>query len=58
MCALPITSELLKKVVSGIEKSHVKCFAIDKQCLGYNIFSQGNKSSLIDVYNRFPPRSC
>ena len=57
--APPLTSGKLKKVVSGIQKNPVKYFATGvHQKYGYERFTQNIKSSLIDIYDRFPPQSC
>ena len=57
--ALPLTSEHLKKVASGVRKNPVKYFATGAhQKDRYERFTQSIKSSLIDLYDRFPPQSC
>ena len=57
--ALPLTSGYLKKVASGIQKKPLKYFATDvHQKYGYERLTQSIKSSLIDIYDRFPPQSC
>ena len=57
--AAPLTSGHLKKLVSGIRKNPVKYFATGvHQKYGYERFTQSIKSSLIDMYDRFPPQSC
>ena len=54
----PLTSGHLKKVVSGIRKNLVKYFAMGVlQKYGYNRITQNTKSSLMDVYHRFPSQS-
>ena len=53
------TSGHLKEVVSGIRKNPVKYFATGvHQKYGYERFTQSIKSSLIDIYDRFPSQSC
>ena len=55
----PLTAGHLKKVASGIENNPVKYFALGAhRNHGYEKFTQSIKSSLIDVYDRFPPQSC
>ena len=55
----PLTSGYLKKVASGIGKNPVKYFATSvHQKYGYKRFTQSIKSSLIDIYDKFPPQSC
>ena len=55
----PLTSEHLKKVVSGIQKNPVNYFALSlHRNHGYERFTQSIISSLMDVYDRFPPQSC
>ena len=55
---LPLTTGHLKKVLSGIRKNPVKYFASGiHQSYGYERFTQSIKSSLIDVYDRFPLQS-
>ena len=50
----PLTARHLKKVLSGIRKNSVRHFASGiHQNYGYKRFTQGIKSSLIDVYDRF-----
>ena len=54
----PLTAGNLKKVASGIRKNPVKYFASGiHQNYGYERFTQSIKSSLMDVYDRFPPQS-
>ena len=54
----PLTSGLFKKVASGIQNNPIKYFVT---CLhrkhGYERFIQSIKSSLMDVYDRFPSQS-
>ena len=54
----PLTSGHLKKVASGIRKNPVRYFAsgIHRNC-EYEKFTQSIKSSLMDVYDRFPPEA-
>ena len=55
----PLTSGHLKKVASGIRNNPVKYFASAiYRNYGYERFTQSIKSSLMDVYDRFPPQSC
>ena len=55
---LPLTAGNLKKVLSGIRKNPVKYFESGiHQSYGYERFTQSIKSSLIDVYDRFPLQS-
>ena len=56
--APPLTAGHLKKVASGIRKNLLKYFAsgIHRNC-GYEQFTQSIKSSLMDVYDRFPSQS-
>ena len=55
----PLTSRHLKKVASGIRKNPVKYFATGAhQKYGYERFTKSIKSSLIDIYDKFPPQSC
>ena len=55
----PLTAAHLKKVASGIQKNPVKYFASGiHRNYGYEKFTQSIKSSLMDVYDRFPPQSC
>ena len=55
----PLTSGHLKKVASGIRNNPVKYFASGvHRNYGYEKFTQSIKSSLMDVYDRFPPQSC
>ena len=57
----PLTAGYLKKVGSHIQKNPVKYFASgvhQNQNHGYENLSQNVKSSLMDVYDRFPPQSC
>ena len=55
----PLTSGHLKKVASGIRKNPVKYFATGAhQKYGNERFIQSSKSSLMDLYDRFPPQSC
>ena len=55
----PLTSGHLKKVASGIRKNPVKYFATGAhQKYGYERFTKSIKSSLIDIYDKFPPQSC
>ena len=54
----PLTAGHLKKVVSGIWKNSVKYFASGIHWnYGYERLTQIIKSSLIDVYDRFPLQS-
>ena len=54
----PLTAGRLKKVARGIGKNPVKCFASGiNQNHGYERVTQSIKSSLIDVYDRFPLQS-
>ena len=46
---VPVTSGLVKMIVSGIEKIHVKCFATSIQFLGYNIYLRIRRISLIFI---------
>ena len=51
----PLTAGHLKKVASGIQKKR----ASGVHCnYGYEKFTQSIKSSLMDVYDKFPPQSC
>ena len=53
-----LTAGHLKKVASGIRKNSVKYFASGiHRNYGYERFTQSIKSSLIDVYDRFPLQS-
>ena len=55
----PLTSGHLKKVASGIRNNPVKYFASGvHRNYGYERFTQSIKSSLMDVYDRFPQQSC
>ena len=55
----PLTAGYLKKVASGIQKNPVKCFvSVVHQNHGYEKLTQSIKSSLMDVYDRFPSQSC
>ena len=55
----PLTPGHLKKVASGIRKNLVKYFSSGvHQNHGYENLTQNIKSSLMNVYDRFPPRSC
>ena len=55
----PLTAGYLKKLASGIRKNPVKSFVSGvHRNHGYEIFTQSIKSSLMDVYDRFPPQSC
>ena len=55
----PLTAGYLKKVASGIRKNPVKYFASGvHRNYGYEKFTQSIKSSLMGVYDRFPPQSC
>ena len=54
----PLTAGHLKKVASGIRKNSVKYFASGiHRNYGYERLTQIIKSSLIDVYDRFPLQS-
>ena len=54
----PLTSGHLKKVVSGIRKNPAKYFATRvHQKYGYERITKSIKSSLMDVYDRFPSQS-
>ena len=54
----PLTAEHLKKAASGIPKNSGKYFASGiHRNYGYERFTQSIKSSLIDVYDRFPLQS-
>ena len=54
----PLTSGHLKKVVSDIQQNPVKYFAMGvHQKYGYKRITQNTKSSLMDVYDRFPSQS-
>ena len=54
----PSNSGYLKKGVSGIRNNPVKYFTSGiHRNHGYEIFTQSIKSSLMDVYDRFPPQS-
>ena len=49
----------LKKMASGIQNSPVKYFALSvHRNHGYERFTQSIKSSLMDIYDRFPPQWC
>ena len=53
-----MTTGHLKKVTSGTPKNSVRYFASDiHRNHGYERFTQGIKSSLIDVYDTFPLQS-
>ena len=53
-----LTAEHLRKVASGIQKNSVKYFASGiHRNYGYERFTQGIKSSLIDVHDTFPLQS-
>ena len=55
----PLTSGYLKKVASVIRYNPVKYFAPGvHRNYEYERFTQSIKSSLMDVYDRFPPQSC
>ena len=55
----PLTAGHLKKVGSGIQKNPLKYFTSGvHRNYGYEKFTQSIKSSLMDVYDRFPPQSC
>ena len=54
----PVTSGHLKKVESGVRKNPVKYFVTGvHQKYGYKRITQIFKSSLMDVYDRFPSQS-
>ena len=54
----PLTSGHLKKVASGIRNNPVRYFASGvHRNYGYEKFTQSIKSSLMDVYDRFPPQA-
>ena len=54
----PLTSGHLKKVIGGIPKNLVKYFATGvHQKYGYERITEYIKSSLMDVYDRFPSES-
>ena len=54
----PLTAGHLKKAASGIRKNSVKYFASGtSQNYGNERITQSNKSSLMDVYDRFPLQS-
>ena len=54
----PLTSGHLKKVVSGIWKNPVKSFATGiHQEYGYERITQSIKSSLMEVYDKFPSQT-
>ena len=54
----PLTARHLKMLASGIRKNPVKYFASGiHRNYGYERFTQSIKSSLIDVYDRFPLQS-
>ena len=54
----PLTTGHLAKVASSIRKNSVKYFASGiHRSYGYKRFTQSIKSSLIDVYDRFPLQS-
>ena len=56
--APPLTTGHLKKKASRIQKNSVKYFASGKhRNYGYESLTQSIKSSLIDVYDRFPLQS-
>ena len=55
----PLTAGHPKKVASVIRKNPVKYFALGvHRNHGYEKLTQSIKSSLMDVYDRFPPQSC
>ena len=55
----PLTTGHLKKVASGIRKNPITFFASNvHRNYGYQRLTQSIKSSLMDVYDRFPPQSC
>ena len=54
----PLTSGHAKKAISDIQKNPVKYFPTGvHRKHGYERFTQSIKSSLIDIYDRFPPQS-
>ena len=57
-----LTSGHLKKVANGTQKNPVKYFTMGAHqkcgCERFSRFLQSIKSSLIDIYDRFPPQSC
>ena len=54
----PLTAGHLKKVISSIRKNPVEYFAMGvHQKYGYERITQSIKSSLMDVYDRFPSQS-
>ena len=54
----PLTSGLLKKVASSIQNNPIKYFVTGAHRKhGYERFIQSIKSSLMDVYDRFPSQS-
>ena len=54
----PLTSKHLKKAISCIHKNHVKYFTAGiHQNQGYERSTQSIKSSLINIYHRFPLQS-
>ena len=54
----PLASGHLKKLLSGVQKNRVKYFTsgVHKE-YGYQNITQSIKSSLMDVYDRFPLQS-
>ena len=55
----PLTDGHLKKVASSTRKNPVKYFASGVlRNHGYEKLTENIKSSLLDVYDRFPPQSC
>ena len=56
--APPLTSGYLKKVAIGKQNNPAKYFTRSlHQKYGYERLTQSIKSSLIDMYDRFPPQS-
>ena len=54
----PSTSVHLKKLLSDVQKNCVKHFSLGvHQEYGYESITQSIKSSLMDVYDRFPLQS-
>ena len=55
----PVTSGHIRKAINGVQKKSVKYFATSvHRNHGYERFPQSIKSSLIDIYDRFPLQSC
>ena len=52
----PLASRYLKKTLNGMQKSYVKYIAsgMQKDSVNHLLYTHSIKSSLIDIYDRFP----